>query len=345
MKFIVPSLILFAISITSIYGQNFSLHFDGDDDYAVFPACEAQTFPSFTIEGWFKCEPSNDPQVIFMSFLDISQKNANVTLEVRENGLLRFNFRSVATDLGGNDYFSTTVVDDNVWHHFAVVKEGSEKLWLYIDGFPDVIDCGSFPAINAVPIFEVGRNRYDPAENYRQLNGHVDDLKIWNRAKNCRDIFTEYKSESAGVELGLYSNYKFDTNSDTVFDCSPFKRHGLRKGTLGANNLPQFSPIIPSLIDKMCEFQFVGVQDEFINQGTYELALISPNPVSEILKLELTEHKDIRGQIYTSDGRLVRSITFTEKMNSIDVSALPAGTYLIKLSNAEITETKRFIKI
>ena len=80
MKFIVPSLILFAISITSIYGQNFSLHFDGDDDYAVFPACEAQTFPSFTIEGWFKCEPSNDPQVIFMSFLDISQKNANVTL-------------------------------------------------------------------------------------------------------------------------------------------------------------------------------------------------------------------------------------------------------------------------
>jgi hypothetical protein len=148
-------LFFLTVCATSLHAQNFSLQFDGDDDHAVFPECTAMTAPSFTIEGWFKCTPNFEPQTILMSFLDIPDKNANVTLEVRQNGLVRFNFRSVATVLGGEELSSTTAVADNVWHHFAVVKEGDTRLWLYIDGFPEVVTCGFYEPVSETPIFEL----------------------------------------------------------------------------------------------------------------------------------------------------------------------------------------------
>ncbi|MFN0173609.1 MAG: LamG-like jellyroll fold domain-containing protein [Saprospiraceae bacterium] len=352
MNRIIPCLLCLSISIPSIHGQNFSLHFDGDDDYAIFPECEAQTFPGFTIEGWFKCGPSIHPQAITMSFLDIPEKNANVTIEVRETGLLRFNYRPVAVVLGGENLLSTTVVDDNIWHHFAAVKGdydpnkgGVGGLKLYVDGILEAEKTGFFDDITIAPIFEIGRNRYEPTVNYRLFKGHIDDLKIWHRAKYGFEIFNERTSESGGMETDLYSNYKFDIDTDTVYDCSTFKRHGARKDASGANNLPQYSLVIPSLVDKICEPQSVGVQDELINQSVDELALISPNPVSEMLNLELTENKKILSQIYAADGRLLHTITFAEKVISIDVSALPSGAYFLKLSNKETTRTHHFIKI
>jgi hypothetical protein len=345
MKLIIQCFLFVAISVTSTYGQNYSLHFDGNDDYALLPKSEALVFPSFTIEGWFKCQPFSDPQTVLMSFLDIPDRNANVTVEVRENGLLRFNYRSVAEVLGGDDLFSTTVVNDNVWHHFAVVKEGNERIWLYIDGFPEAVSCGFYPTINLVPITELGRNRYDLSVNYRAFKGNIDDLKIWNRAKNCREIFNDYKSESAGVELGLFSNYKFDINQDTIYDCSINKKHGTRKGVLGANNLPQYSTDIPTLMDKMCEIQFVNVDDELQNPGSDALALITPNPASEILKVTLIENQKILGQIYTADGKLIRTFSFTDKLNDVDVSTLPSGAYFLKLNNDKTSQMHPFIKI
>jgi len=352
MKFIIQILVSLAISITSAYGQNFSLHFDGEDDYAIFPACEAQTFPSFTIEGWFKCKPSNEPQVIFMSFLDIPEKNANVTIEVRETGLLRFNYRPIAVVLGGENLLSNTVVNDNIWHHFAAVKGnfdpnkgGEGGLKLYVDGILEAEKTGFFDDITIAPIFEIGRNRYEFTANYRLFKGNIDDFKIWHRAKYSFEIFNDRTSESGGLETGLYNNYKFDIDTDTVYDCSAFKRHGARKGASGTNNLPQYSPVIPSLVDKICEFQSVGVLDELLNQGMDELALISPNPVSEILNVELIENREIHAQIYASDGRLIRSITFAEKVNRIDVATLQSGAYFLKLSNQKTTRTHPFIKI
>ena len=286
-----------------------------------------------------------------MSFLDLPEKNANVTLEVRANGLLRFNYRPVAIVLGGEDMYSTTMVNDNVWHHFAAVKGydvpkgGGGVLRLYVDGYLEVERFGFFADINIAPMFEMGRNRYEPQINYRSFHGNMDDLKIWQRAKSSFEIFTDFKSESSGLEPGIYSNYKFDVDADTVYDCSPYQRHGIAEGLGGLNNLPKHSSDIPQLVDKMCETELVEVNPELKNPNDAVLAKISPNPVADFLNVEYLGNQTINGQIYASDGRLVLEITFADKVNNLDVSALPSGTYLIKLSNAKTTKTQRFIKI
>ena len=143
----------------------------------------------------------------------------------------------------------------------------------------------------------------------------------------------------------MYSNYKFDISLDTVYDCSPYKKHGARKGIFGSNSLPKYALDIPALVDKICEDQSVGVHDALQISSAGALALISPNPVSELLNVELIQTQKILGQIYASDGRLVREITLYDKVNYLDVSALPSGAYWIKLSNAKTTKTQRFVKI
>ena len=344
MKLSIKILLFCLISSFTAQAQNFSLRFDGSDDYAIFPRCEAMLEPSLTIEGWFKCQTSSIPQVILMSFYDIVDKNANVTLEVRETGLLRFNYRTDPTDLNsGENLYSTTVVGDNSWHHFAAVKESDTRLWLYIDGFPEAIACGSFFSPIGLPLFEIGRNRYDDNVNYRAFKGNMDDLKIWNRAKNCREVFNDYTSESSGLEPGLFNNYKFDINLDTLYDCSPEKNHGLRKGIFGPNNLPQFSTDIPTLTDKMCEVQLLSNTEEE-SSTTIKTVFVSPNPVTETLTVELIQVKKIKGQIFSSDGRLMREVWLSDKINAIDVSTLPSGAYVLKLGNDRTFLTESFIK-
>lgn len=345
LKFTAPFLFFFFCFFTTVEGQNHSLDFDGTDDYVLFPNNPGMTSSSFTIEGWFKCQASNNPQVILMSFLNLPDKNANVTLEVRSEGVLRFNYRADAFVLGGEDLTSTSILSNNQWHHFAAVKEGNDRLWLYIDGFPEVVSCGYYEKITETPLFELGRNRYDPVSNFRSFKGKMDDIKIWTRAKTCREIYADFKSESAGSEFGLYGNYKFDVNQDTVYDCSPNLKHGKRVGTNGLNNLPQYSTDIPTLTDVMCDFQLVGTDEERLTSNQNDLFRISPNPVFNYLEITVLEDQNFSGQVFNSNGQLVQTIEAINQVNKIDISGLPAGSYLLKLGNSNITKTLSFIKI
>jgi Metallo-peptidase family M12/Secretion system C-terminal sorting domain len=70
---------------------------------------------------------------------------------------------------------------------------------------------------------------------------------------------------------------------------------------------------------------------------------IHPNPVSDILFID-SETKMDRYQIYNSIGELVMSTKFT-LANSVDVSDLKSGLYVLKLSDENnLLETTKFIK-
>lgn len=345
MKTVIQFFLFTMLLNAAVQAQNTSLSFDGEDDYVFFPTCEAMTSNNFTIEGWFKCNPGAENQVIMMSFLDIPDKNANVTLEVRTSGLLRFNFRPIATVLGGDEIYSTSVVTDGKWHHFAAVKEGTARLWLYIDGIVEAVTCVGLDKINVAPHFELGRNRYESGANFRAFKGNIDDFKVWSIAKSCREVFNDFKNESTGLEAGIYNNYKMDVKSDTIFDCSPFKRHGVRKGQLGLNILPQFSIEIPTLVDKGCEIQLIGTDDELQGGNAGKFIKVTPNLVADYFQIEAADFKNLKGQIFSADGKLVLEIPQIVEFQKVEVTDLPAGTYFLRVNSNSVSETVHFVKI
>jgi hypothetical protein len=243
-----------SLFISCSFGQNTSIKLDGIDDVLTFPMCDALTNSSFTIEGWVKSPPASSAEmrVIMMAYRD-DLSIANVTLELRNGGVLRFNYRSKAATYGGDEVYSKTLLTDDNWHHFACVKDNNERLFIYIDGFLETVNCFNLQNITASPNFEIGRNKYGGGDIFRWFKGSIDDFKIWEVARSPKQIFDNFNKESAGNEDNLYANYKFDIDSETIFDCSPNKHHGIRSSAFGFQNRPIFSNNIPPILDVDCE--------------------------------------------------------------------------------------------
>ena len=67
---------------------------------------------------------------------------------------------------------------------------------------------------------------------------------------------------------------------------------------------------------------------------------VSPNPVSNNLSIETTE-KDLTFQLININGQVVQSGKCDKQNHQIDFTALPQGTYILKLNN---NETHKIIK-
>jgi len=69
---------------------------------------------------------------------------------------------------------------------------------------------------------------------------------------------------------------------------------------------------------------------------------IFPNPVQTFFSVEATEHNLQKVAIYTSDGKLVK--TLKHRFNHIDVNDLAQGIYFVKIKTDKGTITQRMIK-
>lgn len=74
------------------------------------------------------------------------------------------------------------------------------------------------------------------------------------------------------------------------------------------------------------------------NKSTFS---IYPNPVKDVLSIQSKE-KIVKAEIYDAAGRVLKAVSVID--NSINVSELPKGNYLIKLSTKDKTMTQKFIK-
>ncbi|KQT26015.1 hypothetical protein ASG22_04815 [Chryseobacterium sp. Leaf405] len=68
---------------------------------------------------------------------------------------------------------------------------------------------------------------------------------------------------------------------------------------------------------------------------------IYPNPVKDVLNIQ-SKHEILKADIYDSAGRILHSTSV--KANVINVSELPKGNYIIKLSAKDKSFTQKFIK-
>lgn len=69
--------------------------------------------------------------------------------------------------------------------------------------------------------------------------------------------------------------------------------------------------------------------------------IIYPNPVKDVLNIQ-SKHEIVKAEIYDTTGRILNSASV--KGNSINVSELTKGNYIIKLSTKDKSFTQKFIK-
>ena len=85
-----------------------------------------------------------------------------------------------------------------------------------------------------------------------------------------------------------------------------------------------------------------AASDAIINNTGFS---IFPNPASEILHIRYQQKSDNATiRIFDADGKTVFQTTAQHSNNSIDISRLVAGTYILQLEDGDITRTAKFIK-
>ncbi|MBL7796806.1 MAG: DUF1573 domain-containing protein, partial [Saprospiraceae bacterium] len=182
-----------------------ALAFDGLDDGITIPHDPALQPAQITVSAWVK---ANSTQAEMLSVLvDKSHGFTDFTGWVLEmiNGKAQFAYGNGASF---PDVFSTTNIQDDTWHHVTGTLDGT-TLAIYVDGvLENTAPYSGTPAGNTRQA-EIGFS-WGGGTPARFLNGHMDEVRIYNRPLCQPEIQTLMNCELAGTESGLVAYYQFN---------------------------------------------------------------------------------------------------------------------------------------
>jgi hypothetical protein len=185
------------------------LTFDGVNDYVMSPMITLGSV--FTYETWVKTDDASPEWSGIITSNTRSGTGMFTQLSLSNTGTLRWE----ASNPNIQILNMPTVINDNVWHHVAVVSTGSE-LTFYVDG--DLEYTTSFAAGSFT------RNMHFMAE--REANGFIpgkmDEARIWSVARTQSEIQSSMKGcDLTGTETGLEIYYTFENGAgSTLTDIS-----------------------------------------------------------------------------------------------------------------------------
>ena len=90
-----------------------------------------------------------------------------------------------------------------------------------------------------------------------------------------------------------------------------------------------------------CTTVAVGIKELYSNFGNY--VFVYPNPSSNELHINITQFTpaDLKCEIYNANGQFVKSIKQLDFQNTVDLSDLACGMYVVKVYNAEVNAIKK----
>ena len=77
---------------------------------------------------------------------------------------------------------------------------------------------------------------------------------------------------------------------------------------------------------------------------TVEL-LLYPNPVNDLLTLQLRESASYSFEIFSINGRIIQRRNFIGSTHQIDLSSFQKGIYIITIRSKDFVTTKKIIKL
>lgn len=249
---------LIAILAASALAADHALDLDGNDDYVLLGAIDPG--PDFTFEAWVRIDQVGgtdidtlieavDPTTGFNSFfVGYFADRWQIELDdVNEHE---------AASCGASEAFDKLCVVASVtagsYHHVAVAVESGVQVTLIVDG----VELGQAP-ISGGPVglatdrWALGADSDDGiAFDQDELNGLIDDVRIWSRARTAEEVACTMGVALTGEEPGLHRYWPLDegagmpadlleggtaTAVETAWVASPFE-----KATIGVGDLACF---------------------------------------------------------------------------------------------------------
>jgi hypothetical protein len=210
-------LILLVLGVYCLNGQDHSINFDGSNDHIRIPDhSQLDLTSSYTLEAWIF------PETFSWLAGIISKYQTNAA-----NGyLLRLTHQAPHNGLGFDELVTGTgILSANQWYHIAAVKDGGSRS-LYVNGVEQSLSGGALNVTaNNNPI------RIGSDYGSRYFDGRIDEVRIWNIARDQVDIVADMDSTLSGDENGLVAYYHFNEGEgDTLYDQTGNGHEGILVG-------------------------------------------------------------------------------------------------------------------
>lgn len=216
--------------------NNKCLYFDGSGDYVSRSDDADLDFiaaDDFTITGWFRHSIiATNPDYLVVKHQSATAGGYKVYMD--SDGDIAFGIDDDGTwgpeDVVGDD--QSLNLDDNKWHHFAAVKDGTTGIYIYIDGQlkdSDTSLTASGTLANAAS-FYIG---IDSDGSSNGWDGFIDEIKVHREMRSASQILTDYNSgapedgasasftnDQSYLSNGLVGYWKLDETSGNAVDYS-----------------------------------------------------------------------------------------------------------------------------
>jgi hypothetical protein len=223
----------------------------------------------------------------------------NYSLNITSTGKAEIQFN------GSNYAFSTTNVNDNLWHYIAGTYDGA-TLKIYVDGTLSA----SLATVN-VPSTSVSNNLFigQNGAGGEQYIGKLDQVSIWNTALTQAQIQSNIGYNLTGAEVNLVAHYNFNDNvvngtGQTVINKCTATGVALNGTTNGAATTPSFSCTIVPVVGTPCGIQLHGIGNGVFSSTNTAINTSNNFTVEFIVKAE--QPISSSNPVVTNTGRLTK---------------------------------------
>ena len=177
------SIFCLLMSFHPVSAQNYSLTFDGSNDYVSFsqtPAFNSTT----TIEAWIKIVIPTGYAIAEPNIVSWGADANSVEFRLGISGnTATLQFGIDATGSGGGAWqaiYGSTNINTGNWVHVAVVKNGNTST-LFINGVSET--SGTISRSPSLNTCDIGNLNEHGGQQTRYFPGLIDEVRIWNTAR------------------------------------------------------------------------------------------------------------------------------------------------------------------
>jgi len=267
-------------------------------------------------------------------------------------------------------YFGTHHLPINGWHHFLFRVTGNNHIDYYFDGFKT--NSMSFSYISPSGKFHVGE---DYSMSSYPFNGKIDDIAVYNRAVDSLEILQLYygchkqittQPISTSVVSGV-STQLFVQTSDTFHTIQWQVDNGI--GFIDLTNAGPYSGVTTDTLHisappisinnnhyRCIVRNAIGCVDTSnsailrVTLGAESLSMqdfmhVYPIPATKEINVQFSD-KDIEGiiQLLTVTGQVIQQKNIDTQTITFNLSSLPEGMYIVKISCMGESYYKKIIK-
>jgi len=289
-----------------------------------------------TIAAWIKGS-TQAAQNIVLDYA--SGSSTGIILRIGNTGKVSIDGRD-ATGGYKTSGASTTTVTDNQWHYVVGSINITSGNWkIYVDGTLENtgLNSSGTTLANTHTLF-IGKN-YSTTGSYQ---GKIKDVSFWNSELTINEIVATMNGCVLASPNTLIGDYPLNEGVGVVMaDYSALAlqgnliAYGTNTGWVEGN-----STCLDDL--QMTQTATVSVGSVGINELNANSISIYPNPVKNQLFIELDNQKVTEITIIDYSGRIVKTIN--SNVNTVNVSDLQQGIYILKVATENGVLTNRFIK-